>query len=99
MKYSIRGNVFLEDDSEIITIINKYNLWRLVSGIVYDFNVKNIVFNFEIWVNTDLDKNNLFDELKPFVNNFGGRIDWHECYNDEFETKPCIVSEVYRGLN
>jgi hypothetical protein len=97
MKYSIEGNTFIEDESEIISVINKYRLWRLVSSDSINITTKNISFEFEAWVNTEDDKANLFNELKIFIDNYGGWLRWHECTHDEKEQKPCVIIEEYRG--
>lgn len=79
----------LTDGSNIVATINKYPLWRLITeeGIEY--------FIFEIWLNTEENKDHLFEELKAFVDEFGEQIDWHECTHDEVERTPCVISEKY----
>lgn len=89
MKYSIRGNFNLSDGSEVVATLNKYTLWRLETN-------QTETFNFEVWVNNETDKANLFNELKPFVDQYGEVIDWHECSHDETVSQPCVIQEEYR---
>lgn len=95
MKYSIRGNLSLTDGSSVVNVLNNYSLWRLITSQTVDENNKDL-FIFEVWVNTSTDKNNLFNQLKPFVDQYGELIDWHECTHDEVTQSPCVISEVYR---
>lgn len=88
MKYSVRGNMLLSDGSAVVTVLNKYSLWRLITG-------QGESFTFEAWVNTQADKDALFNELKPFVDEFGEFIDWHECTHDEPAVQPCTIAETY----
>ncbi|OMF35278.1 hypothetical protein BK133_11280 [Paenibacillus sp. FSL H8-0548] len=97
MKHSIRGAINTVDGALIIIAeINKYQLWRLVTADSMD-NDGNDAFTFEAWVNVEADKVALFDGLKPFVDTWGGWIDWHECSHDEATTHPCVISETYTG--
>ena len=97
MKYSIGGNIFTSDGADIVNIINDYKLWKLTITNSKD-NVTSLdVFDFELWVNNELDKNNLFDDLKPLVDVNGGYINWHECSHDEEVFKPCVIVEEYKG--
>lgn len=90
MKYSIRGAIrTIDGEALIVATINNYTLWRL------DTSSVDGTFTFEVWVNTSTDKTALFDDLKPFVNTWGGSIDWHECSHDEATPKPCAISETY----
>jgi hypothetical protein len=88
MKYSIRGNMLLSDGSAVVAVLNNYSLWRLITA-------QGDTFSFEAWVNTQDEKNALFDDLKPFVDEFGEFIDWHECTHDEPIVQPCVISETY----
>lgn len=97
MKYSIRGNIFLENAENIVAVINKYSLWKLITSMEKDEVSNSNVFLFEVWVKKNDDKNNLFNELKQFVNTSGGSIDWHECSHDEDIRQPCEIAEIYRG--
>lgn len=90
MKYSIRGNMLLSDGSGVVAILNNYSLWRLITG-------QGETFTFEAWVNTQSEKDSLFDDLKPFVDEFGESIDWHECTHDELTPTPCVIAETYTG--
>lgn len=86
MKYSVRGKVATENTEEVVGVINRYSLWRLVTS-------QDESFTFEAWVNTTEDKAALFEDLKPYA----GVIDWHECTHDEADSKPCVIAEEYRG--
>lgn len=89
-KFSIRGTFPIADGSPVVAEINKYVLWRLVTGQID-------AFTFEAWVNTSNDKTALFNDLKPFVDAYGGSIDWHECTHDEPDPRPCEIEETYEG--
>lgn len=95
MKYSIRGNLSMEDGSDVVDLLNKYKLWRL-----YTDNNKtteeNTSFVFEVWLNSEEDKTSLFNELKSIVDEFGEKIDWHECTHDEVVPQPCVIAEEYQ---
>jgi hypothetical protein len=94
MKYSIRGNLSINDGSAVVAVINKYSLWRFVTEQIKDRNGID-VFVFEAWVNSIDEKTNLFNELKTFVDENGEQIDWHECTHDEPSPQPCIIAETY----
>ena len=94
MKYSIRGNLNISDGSDVITLLNHYELWRLKTSQFITDNEQEI-FSFEVWVNTIEEKNSLFDALKPFVDEYGELIDWHECAHDEEISLPCVITETY----
>ena len=96
MKYSIRGNLSTSDESNIVSLLNRYILWRLVTKTTKDENDQDI-FTFEVWVNTIDDKDSLFNALKPFVATSDEVIDWHECTHDEAISLPCVIAETYRG--
>ena len=96
MKYSIRGKLNTNDSSEVITLINRFTLWRLITNNRINKEDQEI-FTFEVWVNTENDKNSLFNALKPFVNEVGKEIDWHECTHDEEFIQACVIAEIYRG--
>jgi hypothetical protein len=95
MKYSIRGNLNMSDGSAVVGVINKYPLWRLITSQSTDPNNVN-TFSFEAWVNTDTDKNGMFNDLKPIVDASTGSIDWHNCTHDEPIPQSCTVVETYR---
>lgn len=97
MKYSIRGNTFISDGLDIVIAINKYYIWRLISSSHKDMITNEEVFTFEVWLNNKENKDELFEELKFFIDNYGGYIDWHECTHDEEIQKPCVIIEEYRG--
>lgn len=95
MKYSIRGNLRLADGSNVVSLLNGYELWRLITNQSVD-EEGNELFIFDVWLNTVQDKDSLFSELKPFVDEYGEVIDWHECTHDEVVSQPCVISEEYR---
>jgi len=97
MKLSVRGHTYVSDGSEIIDTINNYKLWRLVSESGKDTTTSNNFFYFEAWLNTEEDRTSLFNDLKPFIFNYGGWIDWHKCTHDEANSEPCVIEETYRG--
>lgn len=97
MKYSIKGQTFVSDGSSIISIVNKYKVWKLEQSIIEDIISKTDIFVFEVWVDTVDERNNLFDDLKQIINNNGGFINWHKCYHDEKLRTSCIIEEEYRG--
>lgn len=95
MKYSVRGNLATADNSAVVELVNKYQLWRLDPKKFKDENGQEI-FTFEVWLNSESDKDSLFNGLKPFVETESDYIDWHECTHDEPEGQPCEIKEVYR---
>lgn len=95
MKYSIRGRLNVDEGTEIIELLNRYSLWRLVTGGYYNEEADINVFTFEVWLNTNEDKNDLFRDLKLEVDRYGGNINWHECTHDEPLHKPCVILEEY----
>jgi hypothetical protein len=84
----------MADGSAVVGLLNKYVLWRLVTGQGKDEQGADL-FKFEAWVNTIDDKTALFGELKPYVDQFGENIDWHECTHDESNPRSCVISETY----
>lgn len=92
MKYSIRGNLSIADETPVIELLNSYTLWKLDPKRDYEANL----FIFEAWINNLVDKDNLFNGLKPFVDQFGEVVDWHECSHDELTHTPCVIAEEYR---
>lgn len=94
MKYSVRGNLTISDGSNVITLLNTYELWKLDQELDKDKN-GNTVFTFEAWVNSVEEKDSLFNQLKPFVDQYGESINWHECTHDETLTQPCTIIETY----
>lgn len=101
MKYSIIGslNGILPDTPEeqnVIDVINVYNpIWRLNPNTVQD-DAGNNVMLFEIWLETETDKNSCFLDVKSFVDMHTGKSTWHVCTHDEPSPKPCVISEEYR---
>ena len=96
MKYSIRGNLNMSDGSPVVALLNKYVLWRLETRQTAGENEQDNI-SFEVWLNTETQKNGLFNELKSYVDEYGEMIDWHECTHDELISKPCVISETYTG--
>jgi hypothetical protein len=84
----------MADGSAVVGLLNKYVLYRLITGQGIDEQGADL-FTFEAWVNTIDDKTALFNELKPFVDQYGENIDWHECTHDEIPSKPCVIVESY----
>lgn len=85
----------MADGTNVVSLLNNYDLWRLITNQSVD-ELGNDIFTFEAWLNTLLDKDNLFNELKPFVDQYGEVIDWHECTHDEVNSQPCVIQEEYR---
>jgi hypothetical protein len=96
MKYSIRGNLAMADGSNVVSLLNQYDLWRLITGQSIDDSGADI-FTFEVWLNTVEDKDSLFPQLKQFVDQYGELIDWYEYTHDELISQPCVIAEEYRG--
>jgi hypothetical protein len=92
MKYSIRGRMNGTEGETIAPVLQSYTAWRLMMDNLWGENV----FTFEIWLASEVGRVNLFEELKPFVDEFSGVIDWHECTHDERYKEPCIITEEYR---
>jgi len=92
MIYSIRGSIHTADGTDILNAINQYTQWQPVV-----YGVEDTVFMFESWVLTMMDKDMLFNDLKPFVDTHGGSIDWHDCCHDEEPSmqRPCVIAETY----
>lgn len=99
MKYSIKGETFTANGSDVIKLINKYNIWKLDSLIVDDVVTRTDKFIFEAWVNTEVEKISLFNDLKSIIDNSGGHISSHKCFHDEINVGiPCVIEEEYRGV-
>lgn len=96
LKYSIRGHLSLSDGSPVVAVLNTYNLWRLVTS--QEKVGKEDIFTFEVWLNTVIDKTSLFNELKVFVDDYGEKIDWHECTHDEEIPTSCVIIEEYKTV-
>lgn len=94
MKYSIRGNLNMSDGSPVVALLNKYVLWRLETRQTADENEQDI-FSFEVWLNTESEKDSLFNALKSYVDEYGEMIDWHECTHDKLIPNPCRIAETY----
>lgn len=86
----------MADGSNVVSLLNQYDLWRLITGQGTDETGADI-FTFEVWLNDLADKDSLFPQLKPFVDQYGEVIDWHECTHDEPSPQPCVIAEEYRG--
>lgn len=98
MKYSIRIETFVDDVSDIIDTVNQYKLWKLDPKTYESEGIGQKAFNMEVWLDEELDKNLLFEELKLFVDSYGGYVESHKCYHDEESSAPCLIDEVYRGV-
>lgn len=72
-------------------LLQSYTAWRLLPDQDWDTNT----FIFEIWLASTEDKTNLFESLKPFVDQYSGCVNWHECTHDERYKQPCIIAETY----
>ncbi|MFD2117240.1 hypothetical protein ACFSTH_13225 [Paenibacillus yanchengensis] len=90
MQYSIRGHIQSVNTNDIISVINQYQLWRLVTQSKVDDT-----FSFEVWVGNLQDKSALFNDFKRIVDSYGGWVDWHECDHHSGVTGPCVVQESY----
>ena len=93
MKYSIRGIIETSDDTPIINVLNNYRLWRLITN--KDIINKKDITTFEVWLNYEMDKDNLFKDLKAIVDQYGHSIDWHLCTHDEPTPTSCVIEEEY----
>lgn len=83
------------DGSEVVKVLNTYSLWRLMTSQIKD-KQNNDLFLFEVWLDTETDKNNLFNSLKVFVDKYGHFINWHECTHDEESFQSCLILEEYK---
>lgn len=91
MKYSIRGFVAIVEKDDVISLVNNYKLWKLNM----QDDTENDMIIFEVWLDQKSNKDNLFNDLKTYVNNEDEYIDWHYCTHDEEIPQPCIIEEVY----
>jgi hypothetical protein len=91
MKYSIKGQLSLTDETELVSLFNRYTLWRL------DVMKSEDKITFEVWLNTVEEKDQMFGELKYYVDMFGEKIDWHKCTHDEPVGTECKIIEEYKG--
>lgn len=95
MKYSIRGSSELHYEDSIVQIINQYPLWRLITKQSKHILTGLVSFTYEAWLNTEADKDRLFNEIKLFVEQSKGTVSWHECSHDELSSSPCVIAEEY----
>lgn len=93
MKYSIRGNLHNTEGEDVAPLLQSYTAWRLYMDQNWDENI----FMFEIWLASEVDKVTLYEELKPFVDQYTGFIDWHECTHDQRYKQPCVIVEEYKA--
>ena len=99
MKYSILGYVNgIEEDSmesyEILDAINSVDpIWRLLPNFINEEEHKSM--SFEIWLDTEENKNTCFDIMKGFVDTYTGSTSFHICTHDEESPKPCMIVEEY----
>ena len=89
MKYSVRGNLNMSDGASVVTLLNTFTLWKL------ETKQSESKFRFEVWLNTIQEKSHLFEQVKMYVDSYGGLIDWHECTHDEDVSRPCVIAEIY----
>lgn len=98
MKYSVRGYLQADNKEEIMEIINRYTLWRLIAEKLEKMSDdESEFFTFEAWLNNEESKTLLFNNLKPYVVRYDEWIDWHICTHDEAIAQPCVIEERYRG--
>lgn len=91
MKYSIRGTIHNTEGESIAPVLQSYTAWRLVMENSWDDGS----FIFEIWLSTSEESGSLFEELKPYIDEYGGSIDWHVCTHDQRIKEPCTIEETY----
>lgn len=94
MKYSIRGWMSPDVEHEVVSTINQYTLWRLVTD-SYQDESNYLLFHFEVWLNDEQSKDNLFSDLTNLVDVYTGKVDWHICHHDEEIRQSCVISQVY----
>lgn len=102
MKYSVKIEVFTDNaDSNvsdaIIEKVNNYQLWKLTPNNYKSRAINKNIFSVESWLNSEEDKNSLFNELKQFVVDYGGVINSHRCTHDEENPQPCVIEEEFRN--
>jgi hypothetical protein len=99
MKYSIIGHLNgIEEDSiesyEVFDAVNSVDpIWRLYPNFVNDDNYKNM--SFEIWLDSEDNKNICYDIMKNYVDTYTGSTSFHLCTHDESTPKPCVIVEAY----
>ena len=94
MKYSVRGRLNVSEGSLIVSLLNTYDLINPKINQTVNKQGKDILL-FDVWLNTINEKDSLFESLKPFVDEFSGLIDWHECTHDQLNSIPCNIAEIY----
>jgi hypothetical protein len=50
---------------------------------------------FKLWVETEEQKDIMFEDLKELIDTTGGTISWHECSHWEAVNTPCVIAESY----
>ncbi|OBZ13344.1 hypothetical protein [Bacillus sp. FJAT-26390] len=93
MIYKIRGEITTFDGVPVIVAaLGVYPL----ELIVQDVEVNGVdAFSFEAMTVGEEVKTAVFNDLKPFVDRWGGWIDWHFCSHDDPIKKPCAIAETY----
>lgn len=95
MKYSIRG-VFYSDEAYAATepVFASY----VLENIYRESRFEDAGFTFSTIAFDEHNKTELFEALKPFIDTFGGWMDWHFCSHGELEQSPCVIVETYAGV-
>lgn len=94
--YSVRGRLQITDETEIVALLTNFPTVDPFVAEYVDIRESEVpIFIFESHVEREEDKTALFQALKPFVDQFGEQIDWHECTHDKEVTTPCVIAETY----
>jgi len=99
MKYSILGSINgIEEDSiesyEILDAINSVDpIWRLLPNFINEEEYKSM--SFEVWLDSESNKNICYDIMKSFVDTYTGNTSFHICTHDEASPQPCVIYERY----
>lgn len=95
IKYSLRGSLGTSDAASVEAVLTHYPTSHYAVNASIDESGNNL-FSFEVWVESEADKDALFEQLKPLVDQYGELIDWHECSHDVmYAARPCVISETY----
>ena len=87
----------MSDGASVVALLNEYDIQLPSEPIQHQDENEQDLFSFEVWVATVEEKDSLFSALKPFVDEYGELIDWHECTHDEAVSLPCVIAETYSG--
>lgn len=93
MRYAISGGTFAKDKE----IDQASGVMDDVEDTYKIFKYDNGEVSFDLWVETEAQKDTLFSDLKTFVDQHGGSVSWHECSHWEGAVTPCIIAESYGG--